>query len=203
MFKELIERINNKKGNTTENYEDNVKMNGDSSCIRLYYVAMEKFFSYGTDEEKIGKTFGISSPFILPDGMTLEESCKVISYLSEKIESENDLPPACEKSVAKVSNILSDYGFNKVEGYSHGHFHSTGLFNPTSRIITAYTNINAGHIEGVTDLFTIGGDLSLFEKSDLNKRYFDWFSEGVSEQEVQQIYDRLGLKINENNSQEK
>ena len=85
--------------------------------LRLYYVALEKFTRYGTDEEiKIGQTYGVSSPFRLPHNMSMEDACKVVSYLSDKIEKENDLKPACEKSVIMVSNILGNYGFSKVEG---------------------------------------------------------------------------------------
>ena len=35
--------------------------------IRLYYVALEKFSRYGSDEIKIGQTYDISSPFRLPN----------------------------------------------------------------------------------------------------------------------------------------
>jgi len=54
--------------------------------LRLYYVALEKFTRYGTDEIKLGQTYGVSSPFRLPHNMSMEDACKVVSYLSDKVE---------------------------------------------------------------------------------------------------------------------
>ena len=75
--------------------------------IRLYYISLEEFKRTGDIlTTRIGQTFGISSPFKIPEGMTLEDACKVISYLSLLIEKKHNLEPASQKSVAMVSNIL-------------------------------------------------------------------------------------------------
>ena len=154
--------------------------------IRLYYIALEKFLKYGTDQMMVGQTYGVSSPFRLPNGMTFEDAFKVVSYLSDKVETENNLEPASEKSVIMVSNILENYGFRKVEGEEKGHFHAVSSYVPFSKIKTAFP---AGEqIEGVVDLFTVGGNFRTFKKTDLHKRYFDWYSKGVTAEKIQDIY---------------
>ena len=45
------------------------------------------------------------------------------------------------------------------------------------------------------DLYTVGGDFRQFKKSNLYSKYFNWFTENVSIEEVQAIYDRLGLQL--------
>lgn len=157
--------------------------------IRLFYVRIEKYVEYGTNQTKIGQIFGISSPFRLPREMAIGDAFKVVSYLSEMVEKKYNLEPASMKSVGKVSEILSDYGFERVEGYRHGYSHATGEYSPLRKICTE--QLGCGKIDGVVDLFTIGGDLNLFEKSDLNDRYFDWFAENVTKQDIEQIYKNI------------
>ena len=154
--------------------------------IRLYYVAFGTF----ADKTKVGQTYGISSPFRLPNGMSVEDACKVVSYLSDKIETENDLEPACEKSVAMVSNILSNYGFERVEGKEKGHYHAVTRYYPLIKVKEgAFPACNK--IDGVVDLFTVGGDFKVFKNSELYDRYFDWYTEDVSLEEVQEIYKKI------------
>ena len=101
-------------------------------------------------------------------------------------ETEYNLEPASEKSVIMVSNILENYGFRKVEGEEKGHFHAVSSYVPFSKIKTAFP---AGEqIEGVVDLFTVGGNFRTFKKTDLHKRYFDWYSKGVTAEKIQDIY---------------
>ncbi len=151
--------------------------------IRLIYISLEKFNQYGTGEEKIGQTLGISNPFKLPKGMSLTDACRLVSYLSEKVEQENNLEPACEKSVAMVSHLLPQYGFEKIEAHTHGHFHSVAEYCVHRKITTIFSK----KLDGVTDLMSVGGDFELFKKCDLHDRYFDWFFEGVTKEEAEQI----------------
>ncbi|MBO5910464.1 MAG: hypothetical protein J6Q15_03035 [Clostridia bacterium] len=158
--------------------------------IRLIYVYFEKFTRHdGT--RALGITYGISSPFKLPDGMNIEDACKVVSYLSEKVEAENNLIPASENSVAMVSNILKDYGFSKIEGYPHGHCHMVQEYSYGSKLVGQKASIN-----GVVDLFSVGGDFGLFKKSDLYDRYFNWFTESVTKEEINEIYKNISIDIN-------
>lgn len=158
--------------------------------LRLFYVALEKFTRYGTDEIKVGQTYGVSCPFNLPHNMSMEDACKVVSYLSDKVEKEKDLEPACQKSVIMVSNILEKYGFSKVESKEKGYYHAVSEYIPFH---TTRANFPATEkIEGVVDLFTVGGDFKIFKKTDLYDRYFDWYSEGISQQEIADIYKSIG-----------
>lgn len=157
--------------------------------IRLYYVAFNKFNRNGTGYTYIGQTYGISSPFRLPNEMRIEDACKVVSYLSEKVESENNIEPASEKSVAMVSNELTKYGFERVESKEHGHYHAVSEYIPFTKIRTSIP-VSRG-IDGVVDLFSVGGDFKMFKKSDLHDRYFNWFTAGVTEQEIIEIYKKI------------
>lgn len=154
--------------------------------IRLYYVAFGTF----ANKTKIGQTYGISSPFRVPTDMSIEDACKVVSYLSDKVETENDLEPACEKSVAMVSNILTNYGFEKVEGKEKGHYHAVTEYCPTRKVESGVFPA-CEEIKGVVDLFSVGGDLKVFKHSDLHSRYFDWYTEKVSLEEVKEIYRKI------------
>ncbi len=154
--------------------------------LRLCYVAIEKFPRYGTNEISIGQTYGISSPFELPKNMSLEDACKVVSYLSDKVKKENNLEPTCEKSVIMVSKILEDYGFKKVENANKGHYHVISQYTPFQRIKT--NSPMCDKIEGVVDLFTVDCDFKMFKKTDMYKRYFNWYSEGISKQDIADIY---------------
>lgn len=155
--------------------------------IRLYYVAFEKYNAYDSGLAKIGQTFGISSPFRIPRNMSIEDACKVVSYLSDKVEKENNLEPASEKSVIAVSKLLSNYGFDIVYTEEKGHFHTVSEFSPFHKIKT--DSLKASEkIDGVVDLFTIGGNAKLFKKTDLNSRYFNWYTKGVTKTEVEEIY---------------
>ena len=157
--------------------------------IRLCYVAMEKFKRYGTEETKVGQTYGFSSPFRLPYEMTIEDACRVVSFLSEKVENENNIEPASEQSVAMVSKVLTSFGFDRVESRPHGHIHAVSEYDPMRRIRSEA--LGCGEIDGVVDLFTIGGDFKVFERSDLYDRYFDWFTEGVTKQDIVDIYKNI------------
>ena len=159
--------------------------------IRLYYVALERFTRYGSSEIKLGETYGISSPFRLPHGMSYKDACKVVSYLSEKVEKENNLEPASESSVAMVSKILPSYGFERIEGMEKGHYHAVSDYKPFYKIKADYFPA-CKKIDGVVDLFTVGGHFKVFKKTDLNDRYFDWFTEGVTKQEIENIYKTIG-----------
>lgn len=160
--------------------------------IRLMYVALSKYQAYGSDEYKVGQSYGISSPFRLPADMSMEDACKVVSYLSEKVERENPVEPASNNSVALTSHLLEKYGFSKVETNEKGYHHAVSKYSTSGKIKLPFHACE--EIEGVTDLMTVGGDFKLFKRTDLSNRYFDWFTEGVKYEEIEDIY----KKINQN-----
>lgn len=174
--------------------------------IRLVYVAIGKYLSYDTSEIRTGETYNITSEFILPSGMSMKEACKVVSYLSEKVEREDNLDEASPSSVAKVSNILEQYGFKKVENCPHGRFHRTkdvhgNFLSSFSTFEDVDEQIKVDDVlaekPGVVDLFTVGGDFRLFTRTPMDKRYFEWFTPRVKKEEIEKIYAKIGEDISE------
>ena len=174
--------------------------------IRLVYVAIGKYLSYDTSEIRTGETYNITSEFILPSGMSMKDACKVVSYLSEKVEREDNLDEASPSSVAKVSNILEQYGFKKVENCPHGRFHRTkdvnvNLLSSFSTFEDVDEQIKVDDVlaekPGVVDLFTVGGDFRLFTRTPMDKRYFEWFTPRVKREEIEKIYANIGEDISE------
>ncbi len=193
----LRERANTKKDC---NCASCLQANGidveNADKIRLTYVAIEKFNSYFDGQDKFGTTYNVSSPFKLPEGMTLQEAYRVVSYISELVEREYHKEPASNNSVALTSNMLDDYGFVKQEGHPHGYSHTTGDYSRRGKYIEPVPAIET------VDLFTVGGDFNEFKKSNLYKQYFEWFTEGVTFEEIQKLYSRLGLELPADKSSE-
>ena len=152
--------------------------------IRLMYVRFEKFLGH-TDSMKLATTLGVSSPFMIPKGMGIENACKIVSYLSEKLEKEYNVEPASEDSVALVSRELANYGFEKLEcDYTPGHYHSISQYHLLSKIETEFDE----GLKATTDLITYDGNKRLFKKSVLGSKYFNWFTENVTKEDVIDIY---------------
>jgi hypothetical protein len=160
--------------------------------IRLYYIALERFSRYGSGK-RIGKTIGYSCPFKAPKGMTLKEACKVVSFLSELVEKDGTVKPASETSVQIVGSYLKTLGFDKIDEKSkdYSHRHAVSLDKKQALYIDDSTIIPPQFV-GTTDLFTVDGDIKLFEQSDLMDRYFDWFTGWVTENQIKDIYSRIG-----------
>ena len=105
--------------------------NDNDQIIRLYYVYLERFNTNSSEATKLAQTYGISTPFRLPKDMSMDDACRVVSYLSEKVERENNIEPGCENSVSLVVSVLSDYGFEKInEKGEHTHIHIVSEFSP-------------------------------------------------------------------------
>lgn len=170
---------------TKSENEYNIK----TPAIRLFYVAFTPFVSYDDGLLKLGQTYGISSPFKCPKGMSIQDACKVVSYLSDMVENENHLEPACEQSIILVSHILEDYGFKKIETENKGLFHWVSYYN-SQKIISADLS-SCKKIKGVVDLFSVDGNFDTFKKSDLFDRYFEWYTEGITNQKVSEIYKNI------------
>lgn len=189
--------LNKKK----ENKEKSILTDTKTNAIRLCYVYLVKYTSKGM----IGKICRISSPFRLPRKMSIQDACKVVSYLSDKVERKHNLEVGSEKSVTMLINILNKYGFEKVENKEEEFCYSVSQYGTKQDIITDFPV--GEKIEGVVDLFTVNGDCNLFKKTNLYKRYFDWYCKGVTKQEVTDIYKNLGkeyiLTNNANSEDEK
>ena len=135
---------------------------GNQNIYRLYYVNYHRIGStYG--QSGIGMIDWAFDPFTLPEGMTREEAFKVLSYLTDFIERKDGIESCSFASVKMLNNVLDleRFGFKKVKEEDE------------SKIL---------------DLFTISGRVALFKKSSMYQRYFEWYSKGVSREEVEAIY---------------
>jgi len=154
------------------------KYNNRAKRIRLVYVSIARYFQYTDDiiPTGIGETYLASSVFEIPSGLDIEKTCKIISYLSDKVEKGANIEPCSSDSVCAVSHELKNYGFKKVEGYGPHNYHAHGQYVPFSKI-----TIDSEHIEipECIDLFTVDGDSRLFRRSNLACRYFNWYSKRI------------------------
>ena len=136
-----------------------------AKTIRMHYVYTATIPTTGL-REMHDFTF---SKYQLPQGMSMQDAYKVVSYLSEYIEKVKKIPEASCKSVNETDALLGEYFFTKLD-----------RDNDTTPFI---------------DLFTVGGNTKLFDKSRYASQYFEWFTEGVSTREVREIYRKLGLRV--------
>lgn len=121
---------------------------------------------------------------MLPKGMTREEGFKVLSYLTDFIEKREDTEPCSYKSVSTLDGVLNleRFGFTRVEEKDE------------SKIL---------------NLFTVAGRLLLFKRSNLYPKYFEWYTENITKEEVESIYAKYNMEFrdiiwldNQNNKNE-
>ena len=144
---------------------------GDQNIYRLYYVHYHRIREYpGNKTNNIGMIDSPYKPFMLPKGMTREEGFKVLSYLTDFIEKREDTPVCSLKSVNTLNNVLDleRFGFTRVEE------------DDESKIL---------------NLFTVGGRLLLFKQCDLYQKYFEWYVENVTLEEVVDIYAKYNMEF--------
>lgn len=145
---------------------------GEQNVYRLHYVNYHRIGEgYGmgpNNTETIDFPF---KPFLLPKGMNREDAFKVLSYLTDYLERELNLNPCSEKSVRVLDQAidLERLGFTRL-------------------------NIQVGKSEtDIIELFTVKGRMLLFKQSEYYKKYFEWYKEGITLDEVKKIYGRLGI----------
>lgn len=165
-------------------------LKNNATAIRLVYSAIEDFKRYGTNTTLTGVSLFKTSPFQFPEGMTIDEACKVVSFIANQTK-DPFFSYGTRKDVVLTSQRLTDYGFEPAEtplfeqgGYSHQ------ILDKTSTKKHFHQEVN-----GVLDLFTVGGDFDLFKNTDLYDRYFNWYTEGVSYDEIRAIYERLDIAV--------
>lgn len=137
---------------------------GGQNIYRLYYV----------NYHRIGEGYGIGmvnwpcQTFMFPNGMTREEGFKVLSYLTDFIEKREGVEPCSLKSVRILDDVLDldRFGFKRVKE------------DDENKIL---------------NLFTVSGRLLFFKKSELYSKYFEWYVENVSLDEVVNIYSKYNM----------
>lgn len=146
---------------------------GNQNIYRLYFI----------DYHRIGENYGMNrpnnigiinwpfKPFMLPEGMSRDDAFKVLSYLNDFIEKDANLEPCSYKSVAALDKVidLERLGFKRLD---------MNLDDDSDEVI---------------DLFTIKGRVLLFKQSKQYKKYFEWYTEGVTFKKVKEIYSKSGI----------
>lgn len=145
---------------------------GNQNIYRLYYVDFHRINEYFRfpDPSNIGVVDWPFEPFMLPNGMTREEGFKVLSYLTDFIEKRDDIDPCSLKSVNMLDGALDLERFG-------------------------FTRIDEKDEDKILNLFTVSGRLLLFKKSEFYSKYFEWYSEGVTLEEVENIYNKYNMKF--------
>ena len=147
---------------------------GNQNIYRLHYINYHKFGeSYGQQGKNVGVVDWPFKPFVLPNEMNREDSFKVLSYLTDFIETQLNLEPYSHKSVSILDDILN--------------LERLGLRKLDVSLDTASADI--------IDLFTVSGRLQLFKNSSLYQKYFEWYIEGVVLDEVKNIYNKCGIEF--------
>lgn len=143
----------------------------DSDVYRLSYVDYHRFGEgYGYGPNNVSLLYWNSDTFTLPINMDRNDAFKVLSYLTDFIEKEDDIEIGSLKSVRTLNSVLDleRFGFRKIK---------------------------CGDKALVVDLFTVAGRSLLFKRSGYYEKYFNWYTEGVTREEVEAIYAKLGMEF--------
>ena len=142
---------------------------GNQDIYRLYFVNYHRIGeSYGRQDNNVGMINWPCKPFMFPEGMSREEGFKVLSYLTDFIEKREDIEPCSLKSVRTLDGVLDleRFGFKRVKE------------DDENKIL---------------NLFTVSGRLLLFKRSKLYPKYFEWYVENVTLEEVTNIYAKYNM----------
>ena len=144
---------------------------GNQDIYRLYFVNYHRIGeSYGRQDNNVGVINWPCNPFMFPEGMSREEGFKVLSYLTDFIEKREDTEPCSLKSVRTLDGVLDleRFGFKRVKE------------DDENKIL---------------NLFTVSGRLLLFQRSKLYPKYFEWYVENVTLEEVKNIYTKYNMEF--------
>lgn len=142
---------------------------GEGNVFKLHYVNYHRING--------GPGYGVINwplkPFRIPDGMKREDAFKVLSYLTDFIENNLDVGEATFKSVKALDEALDieRFGFKRIDD----------MRNKVDSI----------------SLYTVSGRLKAFKRSKFYDTYFEWYTEGVTREEIVSIYDSIGLPFSD------
>lgn len=110
-------------------------------------------------------------PFLMPEGLDEKDAFKILSYLTDFLERNLNITEGSLKSVIALNKVLDlkRFGFKRVT-----------CQNDDNRL---------------KDLFTIYGRTERFDKSKYCKKYFEWYTENVTKEEVEKIYNKIGMEF--------
>lgn len=158
---------------------------GDLPTFRLCYVEMREGV-IGRGFPTLQTTYCVSSPFISPPRMTNEQIYQVISYLMDNVKKANKFKFASIECVKKVSSILRDYGFYQKKSKTFETYTKKSNFSLLKKMTTGFD-----FEKNVNDMFVVNGNVRLFEQTDLNNRFFQWYTPTTHEQ-IKNIYKDIG-----------
>ena len=188
----IIKYIQNKKLQNKKLFKDE-EIEQKPAEIRLIYVKMKNYkSSIMEDTEYLDKQYYISSCFKAPEGMNVGEACKILSYTTQNIIKENKKRTIENGIDCITDSLVKNYGFIEThpEQY-HGFFTITqGKDNWTTMQATI-----CSPIDSVTDLFMVAGNKLIFSRSPLSKRYFEWYNPNITKEDVEKIYQKIGLPL--------
>lgn len=127
-----------------------------------------------------------------PQGMTLEEGIKVISYVYNNTKKLDKWEFFTKEDLQGIEGLyktifdLEEYGFSRNDECK---LQNTYGVIPKREI--GKVHIDNWNKEGVKTLFIIEGDFNLFKKTEFYEEYFPWLQEGVTQEEIQDIYNHL------------
>ena len=179
-LKEKLEKLKIKVSDlslsTNKDYEFEADLEdhqlGNQNIYRLYYIDYHRIGEgYGRTSNNVGVIDWPFKPFMFPNGMSREDGFKVLSYLTDFIEKQLNLTPCSYKSVSTLNSVLDleRLGFKRINA-----------------------DIND---DDIIDLFTVSGRLLLFKNSKYYQKYFEWYTEGITYDEVKAIYDKCGIEF--------
>lgn len=145
---------------------------GDQEIYRLYYINYHRIGENRSfNRNNVGVIDWPLKPFLLPVGMSREEAFKVLSYLTDYIERILNLEQCSQKSVMQLDEALN-----------------------LERLCFRRLNMSfENDSDKIINLFTVAGRQLLFKRSKYYEMYFEWYTEGVTYEEVKEIYSRCGI----------
>ena len=137
---------------------------------RLHYI---NYHNINYDSNRRGIIDWTYKPFKLPEGMLRKDAFKILSYLTDFIEQRDDIYQASWKSVGTLDGVinLERFGFQRLD------------FTPND--------------DEVIDLFTIDGRIKRFKDSKYYLKYFNWYTPDITKEEVEAIYQKIGLTFSD------
>ena len=144
--------------------------------ITLIHVEMAEGTNL-TNKKNLDAKIYKTQNFIIPRGMSIDDACLVLSYLTEKFDKEYNYPPSSRESVSRLAHNLPKYGFEKE------------------------FNVDKKHLNSAIKLYTVSGNLTLFKQTDMYKEYFPWFTPNVAETQVNAIYAKAGKELPTNQTE--
>ena len=191
--KSIIEFLNTNKPQPKERalLEKCTKEQKNKPKICLRYVELKPINKHLDKNKQLSKTFFQSETFNLPDNMSFDDACKVISYLSEQVEREQALSPTSLQSIDEVRKLLPKYGFKEITKRTLFRSYSVDTYSDCPQIEEFDREDDAG----IIPIYTLGGDLRLFYRSKLYNSYFNWYTTNVEKEELRQIYSNINIQL--------